>query len=569
MDFTDKINMMSPEKQREILKKVEENGEKYRLYPLSSQQKRMWFLYNLNPDDLSYITRYQFRIRGIADKKRIDDVMTALIKKHRILRTIYISIDGVAFQTWVDDYAVSSELIEGKPDTDEIDRITLKPFRLEREIPIRTWMIEQENQEWLYFISMHHITHDGWSVGMLLQDFYQAYENGVESIEDGRTPSYVDYVRYQQETFNEERETEKLRFWKEYLGNRPEGIGFAKTDSSEQDQNQEVLRIEPDSELSRKLSEFAADSNSSVFNVVLGLFFHQLYGWTGEEYINIGMPVLNRKNRDFMGTAGYFSNTVAVRESRTGSFEKLLKSLTENMREVLERSDVPFNSVVNELGAAGDIDKSPVFNVMFSMQSRGLMKNSQGDSVEIDGTDFQFTPFISRFSPLDYPLTLTVVETVEGYAFGFSYSREYFKKESIEVFRDGFADLLDTLLTSSEGVDDYKFSGSFSIQKKESVSEAGIEEIYRDLTETESVVRGIWEEVIGNGDYPVNKPYFSVGGNSINCFSVLKRINSYYSIDIKIAEIFRYNTIEQMGRYLDREFLKTEEKTTVSSGLMF
>src|ERR1700755_1092483 len=62
--------------------------------PLSSAQRRSWFLDQLEPGSPAYNRPAVFRLAGALDLKALEESLTEILSRHEILRTKYGEADG-------------------------------------------------------------------------------------------------------------------------------------------------------------------------------------------------------------------------------------------------------------------------------------------------------------------------------------------------------------------------------------------------------------------------------------------------------------------------------------------
>lgn len=554
MTLSEKIANLPLEKQKELLERVRENPQKYRLYSLSPQQTRMWFLYHLDPESTAYVSRFRFVILGDIDQSLLDQTVYQLLLRHSILRSIYFSIDGVPYQSWKDLESFSSTLVDGvEMKEDELDKMTVEKIDLTKEIPLKAWYIKRSEEIW-YVISLHHIVHDGWSMGILLDEFYeglsQLMEKGEVRVPEGPFYDYYDYLGEIKEKEAVLKSQETLEYWKNYFGSELTGLTLKEKENILPAEN---VYLYPDSLLEQSIHALAKKEHTSSYIVLLSVFLYLLEQYNGKENVNVGMPVLNREGIEQLRTVGYFANTVVFKSSsQENSYSSYLQRLTKQMTTHLDHGSIPFEWIVDELGVPRRLDSTPLFNVMFSMQGKQLMNNRVGEQRDIQGRSFSFAPYFSKYRTTSFYLMLTVIETQEGISMGFSYDPEYFSKEEIEGFKKDYCHLLDCvvqgedLFKASMG---YRISGSFNKALARDKGTYDGTHNQNDLLVKE--IETIWEEILGHRSFSQRQPFFSVGGNSINSFQLLKRLQDSYGTTIKMVDLFTYNTIHAMAEFID------------------
>ena len=67
--------------------------QKY-FYPLSFEQERFWFLNQLNPGNPAYHERGALRITGLLNVGALSQSISEIIRRHEILRTRFVLVDG-------------------------------------------------------------------------------------------------------------------------------------------------------------------------------------------------------------------------------------------------------------------------------------------------------------------------------------------------------------------------------------------------------------------------------------------------------------------------------------------
>lgn len=75
-------------------------------------------------------------------------------------------------------------------------------------------------------------------------------------------------------------------------------------------------------------------------------------------------------------------------------------------------------------------------------------------------------------------------------------------------------------------------------------------EIYE--TETERVLAGLWSNLLGISSVPRDVEFFEIGGNSLLGTQLFMEIRDCFDLDISMAALVRYSTVEQLAGYIDR-----------------
>ncbi|XBO87378.1 condensation domain-containing protein [Bacillus licheniformis] len=153
------------------------------IYPLSYMQEGMLFHSLLHPDSNAYVEQISFTISGDLCRDSFQKSLDLLIDRYDIFRTIYIKevpdLDGpqqvvlshrkVPVQT-EDISALTAEqqqtLIKSRKRADR-----LRGFDLQKGPLMRLSLYQTGENRHTCVWTHHHIMMDGWSLGIVLQDF--------------------------------------------------------------------------------------------------------------------------------------------------------------------------------------------------------------------------------------------------------------------------------------------------------------------------------------------------------------------------------------------------------------
>ena len=192
-----------------------------------------------------------------------------------------------------------------------------------------------------------------------------------------------------------------------------------------------------DRQLVTRLRLLCQREQTTLFNVVMATLATLIHRYSGATDIVIGTPVANRGFREIEPLVGLFINTVAFRFDLSGdpTFKDFLARVRSEAIEVFNNQDVPFESVLNELGVRREKDRSPLFQVMVAMQP----PRAASVSSEIGVDPAVLTPRGSKFD-----LTLVLWESEDGDVGGIiEYATDLFEPDTIERLFQHFVTLLE------------------------------------------------------------------------------------------------------------------------------
>ncbi|WP_339373139.1 condensation domain-containing protein, partial [Paenibacillus elgii] len=182
-------------------------------YPVSSAQKRLYILSQLEGGELSYNMPGAMTVEGALDRKRLEEAFRKLIARHDTLRTGFELVNGEPAQRIHETVPFAVEYVQASEEEAEVHvREFVRPFDLRQAPLLRVGLIELKPDRHLLLIDMHHIISDGVSMGILTKEFIRLYEG------DELPPlriQYKDYAAWQQGEVHSRRLRKQEAYWLE------------------------------------------------------------------------------------------------------------------------------------------------------------------------------------------------------------------------------------------------------------------------------------------------------------------------------------------------------------------
>ncbi|MDQ1355503.1 MAG: hypothetical protein QG657_5813, partial [Acidobacteriota bacterium] len=190
--FSDYIKAAAGEKYTRI-----EPLEKKEYYPLSSAQKRLYFLQAMEETGTEYNMPQLLNLEGKIDRERLEDTFVKLLQRHESLRTSFATVgdepvqrihENVEFEIEYKNCNLSTDYTDY---TDEKDntihhssfmntphhsiRSFIRPFDLSKAPLMRVGLLKEDDEKNLLMVDMHHSITDGVSLGILVKEFLSLY----------------------------------------------------------------------------------------------------------------------------------------------------------------------------------------------------------------------------------------------------------------------------------------------------------------------------------------------------------------------------------------------------------
>ncbi|MGO4964300.1 MULTISPECIES: bacitracin non-ribosomal peptide synthetase BacC [Bacillus] len=401
-------------------------AEEKEYYALSSAQRRLYILNQIEPGGLSYNMPFAMKIAGDFDVDRFEDAFRQLIERHEALRTAFVMVDGEPVQKI--EKEVDFKVKYGRLGQDRLEekiKAFIKPFALEKAPLLRVEVLKASGDEHVLMFDMHHIISDGVSMAIFTRELAELYEGKTLQ---PLTIQYKDFSEWQKLFYQKDEIKRQEDYWLNVFQGEVPVLNLPADEKRPQKRSIEgdIVQFEIDGETSAMLNKLAKENGATMYMLLLAGYTTLLAKYTGQEDIVVGSPIAGRHHSDLKHVIGVFINTLAMRNHPIGDmpFADYLKEVKETALKAYENQDYPFDELVEKLDVKRDMSRHPLFDTMLVLQ------NFDGDEADIDGLIFQ--PLQTEVNISKFDLTLTAAETNEGIQCVFNYSTKLFKRSTIE-----------------------------------------------------------------------------------------------------------------------------------------
>lgn len=452
------------------LLRAQENGysnipvaEKKEYYKMSSAQKRLFVINELDDSHVAYNMPLLMEVKGNLEYEKVKYVFMKLVERHEALRTSFCIINEEAVQKIHENVNLDIDYIE--IETCEMSDL-VRPFDLENPPLIRIRMIKTKDKKYLFF-DMHHIISDAFSMNILVNEFSRIYND--ENLEPLKI-QYKDYSEWMEARNLEPQKEFWLSKFKEKLPRLELPLDYDR--SSTQSYNGRTIRFVIDRNLKRNIVELTQQTQTTEYMVLLSAIAILLSKYSNQEDIVIGSPISGRTHKDTENILGMFVNTLAMRTKPNGNkaFLEFLNELKENCLKAFENQEYPFEDLVDSLNLTRNLSRNPIFDVMFVLQNNEVMKLSP-KGVELIRVD-------NDYSASKFDLVIDISAKEDKYEVAFEYCTDLFKESTILEMQKNLTNILEEIV--NEPAKNINTIG-VSIEKVENYNKLKEEELQIDL----------------------------------------------------------------------------------------
>ncbi|MGE5340373.1 MAG: amino acid adenylation domain-containing protein [Candidatus Omnitrophota bacterium] len=408
--------------------------EEKEYYELSSAQKRLYILQQMEMENTAYIIRVVIPLGQGVEITVVEDSFQKLIARHESLRTSFHLINDEPVQRIHREVEFKmTYFLTGNESRMNGRDLTKAPL-------MRVGLRQREGSQVL-LVDLHHIITDGISQEVLTQDFMRLY-NG-----EALTPLRIQYKDFSEwQNSNKEKRNDQEIYWLgQFEGDIP--VLTLCTDYPRplfQSYEGDTIDLEISNEITRQIRQLTREHEVTLYMMLLAAVNILFAKLSGQEDIVIGSPVAGRRHADLEKIIGMFVNTLALRNYPSGEkrFDEFLKELKERALEAFENQEYQFEDLVERVIVNRDTGRNPLFDVMFAVQNMDRSDQDQFKNEPIlPSQDRDKVQSVSKFD-----LEINVWETGQSLNIRFRYCTKLFKEDTIQRFMIYFYRILTKIL---------------------------------------------------------------------------------------------------------------------------
>ncbi|MCU0286996.1 MAG: condensation domain-containing protein, partial [Acidobacteria bacterium] len=420
-----------------------EQAEKKEYYPLSSAQGRFYILQEVTPESTAYNTTAAFEVEGFFDKEKFAASVDLLIKRHDVLRTSFLIINGTPVQKVYDEIEtkVFAELFSKSDPPEAIIKSFIRPFDLSKAPLLRVSLVETAPDRHILLFDMHHIICDGSSMTIFLKEFMTFYSGGVLPL---LTLQYKDFAQWQHNRLKAGKLKKQQEYWlKKFPGelpvlNMPTDYPRPAMQSFEGDK----FEFKPGKFLTNSLKNLIKEAGVTLYMALLAVYNILLARYSGQEDIIIGTTMAGRHHTDLQGIMGLLIETLVQRNYPSGQleFKTFLEMVKQETLESHENQAFPFREIIRLVGADNEVSRNPVFDAMLIVQNF--------ETVEFHLEGLTFSPYrpleddLHKTSKVDFTIEALEDQDKGEIYFTLEYCTRLYKRETMERFARHFLNII-------------------------------------------------------------------------------------------------------------------------------
>ena len=427
---------------------------------VSYAQQRLWLLDKIEGGSAHYHMAGTLRLSGHLKKAMLEASFTALLSRHESLRTHFAEQpDGTLeqvikpvseFDLSLEDYRALPQAAQNTAVAHWIKDGVGLPFDLSSDVMLRAKLVHLAKDEYILLVVMHHITADGWSMAILINELctlYSAFLQGQHNPLPELPIQYADYAHWQRQWLAGDAVADHLQYWQTQLKNLPtvHNLPLDHPRPTEQSFAGDMYTGELSLPTVHKLNSLCQSHSATLFMGLHAAFSVLLARFSNQQDIVVGSPIANRDQAEVSELIGFFVNTLVLRSDLSGnpSFNDVLMQSKEMLLAAYAHQQVPFERIVEVLQPERSLSHAPLFQIMLVLQNNDI------GEVSLPGLQVSQTDLVTTASA-KFDLTLVMTEHEHGISLEWEYNSQLFEPRIIEKLHMSFTLLLDALLATPE-----------------------------------------------------------------------------------------------------------------------
>ncbi|MGZ3145617.1 non-ribosomal peptide synthetase [Lentzea chajnantorensis] len=382
--------------------------------PCSFAQERLWYLDQADPGSVAYVVPAAVRFTGRLDVGALRRSLDEIVRRHEVLRTVFVERDGLPHQVVLPAEPLSIPLVELGGEAAEAEvreryqQEVRLPFDLARGPLIRASVLRVADDEHVLLLSLHHIVSDGWSLGVLqheLTTLYRAFAAGEPSPLPELAVQYADFALWQRNRPG----AGQLEYWRDLLAGAPVlELPADKPRPAQRTSHGASVPLHLTADTVRAVDRLAETEQATQYMVLLAAYALLLRRWSGQPEMIIGSPVANRVHVDVEPLVGFFVNTLPLRVDTSGdpTFRELVRTAREICLAAYANQDLPFERMVAETVADRSAGTVPLVQTLL------VLRNVPMSALELPGVRVEVLDLHTESTKFD--LSLDLVPDADG-----------------------------------------------------------------------------------------------------------------------------------------------------------
>ncbi len=426
-------------------------------YELSASQRRLWIEQEMNLDSASYNILHIVELSEPLNVRVLKMAFSSLIKRHDILRSRFVTSNDLPRQQILsskkNQFKLGSKeriapyefqnLVEQK-----IKQEASRPFDLTHESLFRAHYLSSQAGNSVLILNLHHIICDGWSMSIIYQELFDLYQSFLQKKNHSLPPlpiQFQDFAEWETNQLSADSYQESRAFWlNKFSGEIPVlNLPTDRPRPSHKTNKGKCITFVVEGEQFHAFQEICNQQQATLFVGVVSLL-HVLFGkYSHQNDIIFGATLAGRTLPETEPLIGCFTKTLPVRIAAESSlsFNELLTVVAEEILHVHEYQKFPLDSLIDELKVKRDTSRSPLFDILISMQDAIINPFESSESTAKTNDEHEVST--------KFDLSFGINQTNDSLVVSVEYNTSLFDSWRMHQLKRHFTSIIDQVVRDS------------------------------------------------------------------------------------------------------------------------
>lgn len=326
-------------------------------YPLTHQQKSIWYMEKLYPDTSIGVVAATLRLKGVIDLDHIEAAINLFIEKNEAIRFRISEEKGepgqyiaphefLSFERY--EFSTNEELYRWDETQSDL------PFQLTNSPLFYFALIRVGENDGGFYVRFHHLISDAWTMSLLgnhIIEYYSALQQGIP-VDSTPLPSYISYIEEEHKYLASSRFQRDKIYWEEKFQDWEEVCTLKSRKKSGITSRAKRRTLVLPQKLSSKIHEYCREKGVSEFSLFIAAVSMYLNRVAGKENLVLGTTLLNRSNNAEKRTAGMFASlgvplSIPIRYNM--NFDSFVELVSKEILSALRHQKYPYDMLLRHV----------------------------------------------------------------------------------------------------------------------------------------------------------------------------------------------------------------------------
>ncbi|WP_306352306.1 non-ribosomal peptide synthetase [Flavobacterium sp. '19STA2R22 D10 B1'] len=384
-------------------------------YPVTPSQHRLWLLSQMEGGNQAYQITTSLMLKGNLCTENFKEAFDHIINRHEVFRTFFEhDTDGILKQNIISkevfDYRLSLKDLSKEEFPQDaarhyINSVCKSGLDIKKGQLFKANLLKITEDEHVFFMTLHHIISDGWSLEILnseVIDAYQQKEKKGDIILQELSIQFKDYAVWLSDAMDSSQKQVEEEYWLSVFSDTLPILELPNYQSRPlvKTYTGDIIQYNFPKQLIKKLKNISQEHQATLFMTLMSTVKMLLSRYSNQNDIIVGTPIAGRAHPDLETQVGLYLNTLAIRSqlNNEDDFSTILANEKQQLLAAYAHQEYPFDQLIEKLNITRDTSRSPLFDVMVVLQNQQQL------------TTFQNNDSLSGFSVSDFEISRKVAQ---------------------------------------------------------------------------------------------------------------------------------------------------------------